>query len=229
MDRAIDSDPLSAFGGIVGLNRICDMKTADALFAKLNFIEVIVAPDFESAALLKLQEKKNLRILRIKQAKVGGRELQYKFTRLGVLVQEGEKPIALTAKEAAAKWKVVTKTGLSASDWEELLFAWKCSKLVKSNAIVLTHDQATVGIGAGQMSRVDSVRIACEKAGAKAKGSYLASDGFFPMPDNIELAALAGIRAIVQPGGSIKDEDVIKACDYHKIPMVFTGERHFRH
>jgi len=229
LDRAIDSDPLSAFGGIVGLNRVCDARTVEVLFKKLNFIEVIIAPDFEARAASELEKKKNLRILRVNPTSSKEAGLQYKFTQVGVLVQEKDRPIDLTAAQAQKSWKVVTEKTLKPGDWAELLFAWKCAKLVKSNAIVLTKDLATVGIGAGQMSRVDSVRIAAEKAGKRSQGAYLGSDAFFPMPDNIELAHKYGIKAIVQPGGSIKDEEVIAACNKHQIAMVFTGERHFRH
>jgi phosphoribosylaminoimidazolecarboxamide formyltransferase/IMP cyclohydrolase len=230
IDRAIDSDPLSAFGGIVGLNRKCDQTTVEKLFKKLNFLEIVMAPDFEPKALEELQKKKNLRVLKMKWVSDPVKKTpQCKFTRIGVLVQEGETPIEIGAEQAKKTWKVVTEVKLKEEDWRELVFAWKCVKLVKSNAVVLTQNMATVGVGAGQMSRVDSVNIACQKAGTKTKGSYLASDAFFPMPDNIELAAKHGIRAIVQPGGSVKDADVIASCDQHKIAMVFTGERHFRH
>ncbi len=230
LSKAIDSDPLSSFGGIVGLNGICDEKTVKVLTSKLGFIEIVLAPDFTSEALAELQKKKNLRILKIKEPKTSsGQNYQFRFTRLGVLVQDQDAPISLTVKDIKSEWKVPTKKQLEEKDWEELLFAWKCSKLVKSNAIVLTKDKGTVGIGAGQMSRVDSVRISCEKAGEKTKGSFMGSDAFFPMPDNIELAAKHGIKAIAQPGGSIKDEDVVKACDKLGIAMVFTGKRHFRH
>jgi len=230
LDLAIDSDPLSAFGGIIGLNRTCTRKEVETIFKKLSFFEVILAPDFEEEALGELQKKKNLRILKIKKAAQQERcSLDFRHTQIGVLCQEKDPVISLTPEEARSEWKVVTKNKPNANDWSELLFAWKCAKLVKSNAIVLTRNQATVGIGAGQMSRVDSVEISCRKAGKRTKGSTLGSDAFFPMPDNIEIASQHGIKIIVQPGGSVKDQEVIDACDKHGITMVFTGERHFRH
>ena len=229
LDKAIDSDPISAFGGIVGLNGKCCLKTVQTLFAKLNFLEIVVAPDFDEDAVAELSKKKNLRILKIQKSKSEGPEFQMKHTQLGALLQDKDSAIRLSVNDAKKNWKVATKTAPEEGDWGELLFAWKCAKLVKSNAIVLTQNRGTVGIGAGQMSRVDSVNISCQKAGDKTKGSFLGSDAFFPMPDNIEIVAKHGIKAIVQPGGSIKDEDVIKACDEHGIAMVLTGERHFRH
>jgi phosphoribosylaminoimidazolecarboxamide formyltransferase/IMP cyclohydrolase len=147
----------------------------------------------------------------------------------GVLLQDRDKPVRLHLEALKKNLKVVTRQKLSPAEIEDLLFAWKCVKVVKSNAIVITQGRQTVGIGAGQMSRVDSVEIACSKAGYRTDGGFLASDAFFPMPDSIEMASEYKIRAIIQPGGSVRDADVIAACDRFGIAMVFTGERHFRH
>jgi len=225
---AIDSDPLSAFGGIIGLNRKCDTQTAKTITDKLKFLEVILAPDYDSKALEILKTRLNLRILKINlEAPLD--PLSYRINDWGLLLQEADPILRGHEKELIKKLKWVTKKKGEKRDLASLVFAWKCAKVVRSNAIVLVQGTQTVGIGAGQMSRVDSVKIACEKAGQKAWGSVLASDGFFPMPDNIELAREHGIRLIIQPGGSIKDNEVIAACDQAGIAMCFTGERHFKH
>jgi len=152
-----------------------------------------------------------------------------RFTKFGVLLQDRDRPVRVREKAIRRNLKFVTRAKPAKEDLDELLFAWRSVKLVRSNAIVITNNRQTVGIGAGQMSRVDSVEIAVKKAGERAQGACLASDAFFPMPDSIEKAARAGVRAIIQPGGSIKDGDVIAACDEAGMAMVFTGERHFRH
>lgn len=226
--KAIEGDPLSAFGGIIGVNRNCDLATAKKLYELLHFLEVIVAPKFETGALSFLKTRKNVRLIEIGKISEGG-PWDMRFVKMGVLLQDRDHPIRLHEKELRKKIQQATKTKVSAEDLDELLFAWKVAKMVRSNAIVISQNYQTIGIGAGQMSRVDSMEIACRKAGFCAERAYLASDAFFPMPDSIELAAKAGIRAIIQPGGSIRDGDVIAACDTAGIAMVLTGERHFRH
>lgn len=221
--QAWSCDKLSAFGGIVSINRPVDRKLAVAI-AKCGFLECIVTPSFAPEALALLKEKKNVRLLELPQLTRKVEQLDYKRVSGGLLVQDDD---SLTLDES--KLKVVTKKKPSAKDMASLLFAWKVAKHVKSNAIILAQGTRTVGIGAGQMSRVDSVFITQRKAGKLAKNSCLASDAFFPKEDAIEQAAKIGVKAVIQPGGSIADEDIIKACDKHRIAMVFTGIRHFRH
>jgi len=226
---AVDCDPLSAFGGILAVNRKCDLKTAKMVFAKLNFFEIIVAPSFDAKALEFLKERKNLRILE-NEGLAACAGLEYRFLKSGGLLVQDDDPVLIAAYESFKKELTFpTKKKLSGRELDDLAFAFQCVKVVKSNAIVLTQGQKTVGIGAGQMSRVDSVEIACRKAGTRTAGSILASDAFFPMPDSIELAHKHGITAIIQPGGSIKDDLVIEACDRFGIPMALTGKRHFKH
>ena len=221
---ARDADPLSAFGGIVALNREVDEATARLLAE--TFLECVVAPSFAPAALEVLRSKANLRVLAT-GAWLGPdhASLQYKRVGGGMVVQERD----ATASDEVTKGKVATKRAPTADELKSLEFAWRVCKHVKSNAIVLAHGEHTVGVGAGQMSRVVSVQIACEKAGEKTRGSVLASDAFFPFPDGIEAAARAGVTAVAQPGGSKKDPDVIAAADANGIAMVLTGVRHFRH
>ncbi|MFH1339477.1 MAG: bifunctional phosphoribosylaminoimidazolecarboxamide formyltransferase/IMP cyclohydrolase [Candidatus Omnitrophota bacterium] len=229
-DRSLDRaylnawkcDSLSAFGGIVGLNRRVDFKTA-TLIARSGLLECVVAPGFEPDAMGLLKQKKNLRILELPESK-SANEFDLKRISGGALVQDKD-----TDMDEINNLKVVTRKKPTKNQLESLVFAWKVAKHVKSNAIVLAKGTRTVGIGAGQMSRVDSVIIAKRKAGGLAKNSCLASDAFFPKPDAIAQAAKGGIKAIIQPGGSISDEAVINACDKYKIAMVTTGRRHFRH
>lgn len=228
LQKAVDSDPMSAFGGIVGVTRLFDLKAAKKLYELLRFVEVVVAPKFLSDALRFLKERKNVRPVEIGPLSEGG-PWDLRFTKFGILLEDRDRPLRLREKKIRQNLRYVTRTKIGKKDLEELLFAWKCVKTVRSNAIVITKNHQTVGIGAGQMSRVDSVEIACRKAGFRAEGAVLASDAFFPMPDSIEVAQRAGIRTIIQPGGSIRDGDVIDACDQAGIAMVFTGERHFRH
>lgn len=228
VSAAVDADPLSAFGGIVGVNQTCNLEIASLVLQKLSFFEVLLAPNFTQDALDVLKSRKNLRVLQIK----GLHDVEpydLRFMKSGLLVQDRDKPILMNEKKLKKNLKWVTKEKLKAGEIEHLIFAWKCAKVVRSNAIVLTRGKQTVGIGCGQMSRVDSVRLACMKAEGRTKGTFLASDGFFPMPDNIEVAHEYGIRAIIQPGGSIRDADVIAACDRVGMAMAFTGERHFKH
>jgi phosphoribosylaminoimidazolecarboxamide formyltransferase/IMP cyclohydrolase len=228
--RAYQCDPLSAFGSIIGLNREVDELTAEALLTA-DFLECIIAPDYEEKALEMLKRKKNLRIMRLNPFPESAKLEGYDFKRIkgGFLAQDWD-----SSDINKEDLKIVTKKAPTDEEIETLLFAWKAVKNVKSNAIVLAKQfedgvYATVGIGAGQMSRVDSVIIACRKAGDRAKGSVLASDAFFPKPDSIEVAHQNGITSIIQPGGSIRDEEVIKKADELGLAMVFTGQRHFRH
>ncbi|MCU0650647.1 MAG: bifunctional phosphoribosylaminoimidazolecarboxamide formyltransferase/IMP cyclohydrolase [Candidatus Omnitrophica bacterium] len=221
--EAWSCDKLSAFGGIVAVNRAIDEKLANAI-QKSGFLECVIAPSFSSGALAVLKEKKNVRLLEFPSMMSKVEQLDLKRVCGGLLVQDDD---SLTLDES--KLKVVTRKKPSAKDMESLLFAWKVAKHVKSNAIILTRGTKTVGIGAGQMSRVDSVFITQRKAGKLTKNSCLASDAFFPKEDAIVQAAKMGVKSIIQPGGSIADEEIIKTCDKHKIAMVFTGIRHFRH
>ncbi len=218
--RCYDSDPVSIFGGIVACNREVDLKTAKEM-GKI-FLEVIIAPDFSPEAISHLSKKPNLRLLKMATATTGA--LDYKRVTGGFLLQETDR-----ASLDPEQLKVVTKRHPTSSEWEDLLFGWKIVKFVKSNAIVLCKDNQLIGVGAGQMNRVQSVRLSTEQAGEKSAGASLASDAFFPFADNIESAAAEGITAIIQPGGSIRDQEVIDACNQYNIAMVFTGMRHFRH
>ena len=218
-EKAFECDSTSAFGGIVALNSSCDLQTA-AQIAEI-FTEVVIAPDFDDAALEILASKKNLRILRASPRPV----LEADIRRIsgGVLVQQPDGPDGLE------NLKVVTEAQPTDQQWEDLRFAWTVAKHVKSNAIVLAKGRIAVGIGAGQMSRVDSTELAGRRAGDRARGSVCASDAFFPFRDGLDAAVAAGATAVIQPGGSVRDEEVIAAADEHAIPMVFTGRRHFRH
>jgi len=225
---AREADPLSAFGGIVALNREVDEATARLLVE--TFLECVVAPSYAPGALEILRGKKNLRVLATGAwLSADHSSLQYKRVGGGLAAQTRD----ASGRNEATHGKVVSKREPTKEEMQALEFSWRVCKHVKSNAIVLSHahgvDAVTVGIGAGQMSRVVSVQIACEKAGAKAKGSSLASDAFFPFPDGVEAAAKAGVTAIAQPGGSVKDPDVIAAADSLGLAMVMTGFRHFRH
>ena len=215
---ARESDPVSAFGGVVGLNRAVDMETAR--FISDIFTEVIIAPHFADAACEILQKKKDLRLLEFMPQNVPAWELR--TVGGSYLLQEADNGDAL-------EWRVVSKRAPTPDEERALRFAWRAVKLVKSNAIVLARDTRTIGIGAGQMSRVDSVKIAVEKAGEKARGAVLASDAFFPFPDGVEAACKAGITAIAETGGSLRDEEAIEMANRFDVAMVFTGTRHFRH
>ncbi|MBA2340518.1 MAG: bifunctional phosphoribosylaminoimidazolecarboxamide formyltransferase/IMP cyclohydrolase [Pyrinomonadaceae bacterium] len=218
--RALATDPLSAFGGIIAFNRPVDERAARAVVE--TFIEVLVAPDYTAEALEILRGKKNLRILRT----AGGNlhDLDYKTISGGMLVQTPDAR-RLTRDDL----KVVTARAPSEEETETLLFAWTVCKHTKSNAIVYAREGQTVGVGAGQMSRVDSVRIGAMRAVLEIKNSVLASDAFFPFRDGIDEAARHGITAIIQPGGSVRDDELIRAADEHKLAMVLTGIRHFKH
>ncbi|MGD6830534.1 bifunctional phosphoribosylaminoimidazolecarboxamide formyltransferase/IMP cyclohydrolase [Sutcliffiella halmapala] len=220
--RAYEADPVSIFGGIVAFNTEVDKATAELLHEL--FLEIIVAPAFSEEALAVLKQKKNLRLMTLEMGDQGGTATRYASIRGGLLVQEED-----YAGLDEANITVPTKREPTEKEWEDLKLAWKVVKHVKSNAIVLAKGNQTVGVGAGQMNRVGAARIAMEQAGEKAVGSALGSDAFFPMDDTVEAAAKAGITAIIQPGGSIRDEDSIKKADEYGIAMVFTGVRHFKH
>jgi phosphoribosylaminoimidazolecarboxamide formyltransferase/IMP cyclohydrolase len=222
--KALACDPVSAFGSVIAFNKPVDEATADAVSGL--FVEVVVAPQFADAAVEVLGRKKNLRVLE-GTARWPARSFDYKRVRGGVLVQE-RAPTVIDAEG----WTVPTKRKPDATELEDLLFAWRSVAAVKSNAIVLARGGRTIGIGAGQMSRVDAAFMAVHKAqlsGHDTKGSVIGSDAFFPFRDGIDQAAEAGVRAIVQPGGSVRDAEVVAAADEHGIAMVFTGKRQFRH
>lgn len=224
---AFRCDSPSAFGGIVGLNRRVDSKTAGEIYAS-GFLECVIAPGYDAGALKFLKNRKNLRLIEFKdmskKTKDGVYSCDVKKIEGGMLIQEQGR-LDITPDDL----RVVTKKKPSESQIKSLLFAWRAAKHVKSNAIVIAKGERTLGIGGGQPSRVDSVKIAINKAGKGVKGACLASDGFFPKPDSVQQAAKAGIAAIIQPGGSVKDEEVIKAADKSGIAMVLTEVRHFKH
>jgi phosphoribosylaminoimidazolecarboxamide formyltransferase/IMP cyclohydrolase len=219
--KAFNADSTSAFGGIVALNRPIDAVTAMELTK--TFLECVVAPGCDEAAQEILTKKGNVRVLILPDLLTGPKET-VKVVAGGFLVQSADDIIA-----DPSQWQVVTERQPTPSELAELLFAWKVCKHVKSNAIVIASDRTTLGIGAGQMNRVGSTKIAIEQAGEKAQGAFLASDGFFPFDDTVRAAAAAGITAIVQPGGSLKDKDSIKAANELGLLMVVTGVRHFLH
>ena len=219
--RALAGDPVSAFGGIVGFNSVVTAATAKEMSS--IFYEVVVAPGYEDEALEELKKKRNLRILVAAAAK-GGDDYDLRPLSGGLLAQSQD---VLT--EDASSWKVVTQRKPDDREMADLAFAWKVAKHIKSNAIVLVKDQSLIGMGAGQPNRLNSVHLAVRAAGDTAPGSVLASDAFFPFPDGVELAAEGGATAIVQPGGSIRDDEVIAAADKANLAMVFTGVRHFKH
>jgi phosphoribosylaminoimidazolecarboxamide formyltransferase/IMP cyclohydrolase len=217
--RALECDPVSAFGGVIGVNRPIDAAAAEEM-AKL-FLEVIAAPSFEKGTLDKFSVKKNLRLVEITNSL---QKWVLKNVSGGMLVQDAD-----LHQLSNADLKVVTKRQPTPEEKRALLFAWKVCKHVKSNAILYSRDGQTVGVGAGQMSRVDSCRIGAEKAVLPLKGTVAASDAFFPFPDGVEEIAKAGATAIIQPGGSVRDQEVIEAADRLGMAMIFTGVRHFRH
>jgi len=223
-DKAYQSDPLSAYGSIIGINRRVEEKLAN-IIGNTPFVEAIIAPSYSPTALSILKEKQNRRIIEVGDLRTQDRHVkELKKISGGFLLQDRDfKSIFFE------DMKVVTEKKPDRDDIEELLLAWKMVKHVKSNAIVLSQNKQLVGVGAGQMSRVDSVLIAIRKAGERAKGSYLASDAFFPFADGVEAAGKAGVKAIIQPGGSKRDEDVIKAANKLGMIMVFTGYRSFKH
>jgi phosphoribosylaminoimidazolecarboxamide formyltransferase / IMP cyclohydrolase len=217
--KALECDPVSAFGGVIGVNRTVDETAAEEM-AKL-FLEVIAAPAFDAGALAKFGSKKNLRLVEVKNASP---KWLLKNVSGGILLQDvDDRPLQ------ESDLKVVSKRQPAEAEKRALLFAWKVCKHVKSNAIVYAHDGQTVGVGAGQMSRVDSCKIGAMKAVLPLRGTVAASDAFFPFPDGVEEIAKAGATAIIQPGGSVRDQEVIEAADRLGLAMIFTGVRHFRH
>ena len=222
---AYATDPTSAFGGIIAFNRPLDASTAKSILER-QFVEVLIAPDYSTDALAVCAKKANVRVLRIAHGD-GRNRLDIKRVGSGLLMQTAD-----TREVTRDELKVVTKRAPSAAELDDLLFAWRVAKFVKSNAIVYAREQRTIGIGAGQMSRVISAKIAtlkAEEAQLVVPGSAMASDAFFPFRDGIDAAAAAGIRSVIQPGGSMRDGEVIAAADEHDIAMVFTNIRHFRH
>jgi len=217
---ALASDPVSAYGGVVAFNGEVDGDAASAM-AEV-FTEVVVAPAFSEDALAAFASRKNLRLVEAPLPARGG--LEVRTIDGGALVQEAD---AVT--EDRDEMKVATRREPGPAEWDDLLFAWRVAARVKSNAIVLAVGTATVGVGAGQMSRVDAVDLASRKAGERAQGSAMASDAFFPFRDGIDLAAEAGVRSVIQPGGSVRDDEIVAAAEEHGMAMVLTGRRHFRH
>jgi phosphoribosylaminoimidazolecarboxamide formyltransferase/IMP cyclohydrolase len=231
--KANECDPVSAFGGVIACNTKWTVDAARFMLDK--YIEVLIAPDFDRQALKILAEKQNLRILKIDfelDAYINNlnsedfklEKVDIKSVDGGILLQDLDEGI-----DSRKNMKVVTTVEPESDQWDDLLFGWQIAKSVKSNAIVLATGGSTVGIGAGQMSRIDAAEIAVKKSGGRCNGSVMASDAFFPFEDVAELAAKNGIKAIIQPGGSIRDKEVIESCNRNKIPMIFTGKRHFRH
>ncbi len=225
--KALDCDPVSAFGGIVGFNRKVDRTVAEQLYK--IFLEVIVAPEFDDSALEILKKKKNLRLINTDNKTLLEKKYKYdiKLIGMGFLIQEKD----YTEKDFS-RFEVVSKREPTEDELKALYFGWKVIRFIKSNAVVFCRADRTLGIGAGQMSRVDSVELATMKAknaGISLRNSVLASDAFFPFRDGIDKAYNAGATAIIQPGGSIRDKEVIEAVDEHNMAMIFTGVRHFRH
>lgn len=219
--QAYHADAKSAYGGIVALNRTCDEETAASITS--FFVEVVVAPSYTEGALHVLSKKKNLRVLAYNLQNIK-ESYDFKYIDGGMLVQEKDNKM-ITAADLCC----MTKVSPSENDLSNLLFAWSVVRQVKSNAIVIAKNKVTLGIASGQVSRIDAVEIALKKAGEKARDAVLASDAFFPFADSIELIAASSIRAIIQPGGALRDQEIIAACDKHRIAMVFTGLRCFKH
>lgn len=226
--RAFAGDPVSAFGSVIGFNRVVDAATAEYLATPGLFVEAIAAPGFAPAAVeiltTKPKWKSNVRLMEVGDLATPPATRHLRHVDGGLLVQDAD-----VQADEPETWEVVTEHAPSDSQWNELKFAWAVMRHVKSNAIVLCKERMLCGAGAGQMSRVDSVEIAIEKAGERASGCVLASDAFFPFADSIQRAAAAGIAAIIQPGGSRKDDEVIAACNEYRLPMIFTHRRHFKH
>ncbi len=218
---ALASDPVSAFGGIIAANRPIEAATAQAISDL--FVECVIAPGFEAEALSILEKKKNLRLVQMPNLEVEPK-VEYRSIVRGLLRQDVD-----FGDVTQENWKVVTESKPTDAEMASMKFAWTACQHVKSNSIVFAHGEATVGIGGGQPNRVDCVKIAKQRAGEKSVGAVMASDAFFPFPDSVEEAAKFGIKAIVQPGGSVRDQESIDLCNQKGISMVFTGYRHFRH
>ncbi|NUQ65661.1 MAG: bifunctional phosphoribosylaminoimidazolecarboxamide formyltransferase/IMP cyclohydrolase [Pirellulales bacterium] len=228
LKSAMAGDPLSAFGSVLGLNRTVDGATAEVLTEPGLFVEAIVAPDFDDEALEILTTrpkwKANVRLMKVGNLQQPPERWQFRWIEGGALMQEAD-----VQPDREDQWQVVTGARPADAVMDDLRFAWAIVRHVKSNAIAICKDGMLLGAGAGQMSRVDSVEIAIQKAGQRVEGSVLASDAFFPFPDSIERAAAAGVKAVIQPGGSKKDDEVVAACNRLGLVMVFTGTRHFKH
>lgn len=226
--KGMAGDPVSAFGSVLGMNRVMDADTAEVLTEPGLFIEAIVAPDFEPSAVeiltSKPKWKANVRLMKVGDLAGDRQQWSFRCIESGVLMQEAD-----VHPDPQSQWNVVTQAKPSDSQMADLQFAWALVRHVKSNAVVLCKDQMLLGAGAGQMSRVDSTEIAISKAGDRVSGSALGSDAFFPFPDSIHRAAEAGVTAIIEPGGSKRDDEVVAACDEHGLAMIFTGRRHFKH
>ncbi len=221
-NNAFDADSKSAFGGIISLNRTCN-KTIAEMINKV-FVEIVIAPNYEKSALEVLSNKKNLRVLEINAINQKTPKIEYRYIDGGLLVQESDIN-TITENEL----KTVTEKKPAKNELANMLFAWKVLKHVKSNAIITVKDKTTLGIGAGQVSRIDAVEIALKKSADKLENSVLASDAFFPFRDSIDLIAGTGVKSIIQPGGSIRDKEVVQACNEHNITMIFTSKRCFKH
>jgi phosphoribosylaminoimidazolecarboxamide formyltransferase/IMP cyclohydrolase len=230
--RARDADSLAAFGGIVGLNRSIDEETARAIVS--TFIEAVIAPNVEETAKTVLATKANLRVVLADFRQLSDTR-EYRSILGALLLQDRDRVLEAQAPWPSGEMKVVTKRQPTETEWQALRFAWRVMAHVKSNTVIFTDAVRTLAIGAGQMSRVDAVKVAVQKAGgwagesSRLKGSVAASDAFFPFRDGLDAVAAAGATAVVQPGGSVKDAEVIAAADEHGLAMVFTGRRHFRH
>lgn len=222
--RAHACDPVSAYGGVMAFNRPVTSDVVVAIFENKQFVEAIIAPEFAGDALAMYEAKPNARLLATGGVNPAGGEVEFRSVEGGLLCQDSD-----AVAEEPASFTVATKRQPTEAEMEELVFAWKVCKSVKSNAILLSKGHATVGVGGGQPNRVNSAHIAVEQAGEKARGAVAASDAFFPFRDGLDALADAGITAVIQPGGSIRDEEVIAAADEQGIAMVFTGHRHFRH
>lgn len=222
--RAHECDPVSAYGGVMAFNRPVTSDTVVAIFENKQFVEAIIAPEFSGDALEMYKAKKNARLLSTGGVNPAGGEVEFRSVEGGLLCQDSD-----SVAEDVAAFTCPTKRKPTDEEMAELVFAWKACKSVKSNAILIARDHASVGAGGGQPNRVNSARIAVEQAGEKAKGAVAASDAFFPFRDGFDVLAQAGVTAVVQPGGSIRDEEVIAAADEQGVAMVFTGHRHFRH
>ncbi|MCL2503408.1 MAG: bifunctional phosphoribosylaminoimidazolecarboxamide formyltransferase/IMP cyclohydrolase [Coriobacteriia bacterium] len=222
--RAYAADPISAYGGVMAFNRVVPAGLIEAVYANKQFVEVMVAPDYAPEALALLAEKPNIRVLKTGGVRPAGGGIEYRAVEGGLLAQQSDH-----VAEDPADFKVVSQRQPTAEELAQLEFAWKVAKSVKSNAILLAKDFVSVGVGAGQMNRVNSARVAVEAAGEAARGAVAASDAFMPFADSLEVCAAAGVTAVVQPGGSIRDAEVIAKADELGVALVFTGHRHFRH
>lgn len=222
--RAHECDPVSAYGGVMAFNRTVTGETVAAIFDNKQFVEAIIAPEFDTSSLEMYASKPNCRLLATGGVNPAGGAIEYRSVEGGLLAQDSD-----AVAEDAADFKVVSKRQPTDEQMEELIFAWKAVKSVKSNAIIIAKDNASIGAGGGQPNRVNSARIAVEQAGEKAKGAVAASDAFFPFRDGFDALADAGVVAVIEPGGSIRDDEVIQAADEKDVVLVFTGHRHFRH